>query len=247
MARRRGYVDARDDLLWLLMAAANASTRGRARFSPQAFTAISFRLAGLERPPVQHRGSSTGLAIAPFASQKRQQQRGQTLCRAAARTAISKRNLVNSAAHCTNYCTQAPRIDCSASKRASLAALQHSSTRALAMDADDERLTDWGASRRTYYGGDTADLEIGQKDEDAVEEEALARAQQREALEALDEDDFALDGGDDDEVEEESGDLFAAPGGRAALEKVSTAKLSRSELWRCSRRPSRAPSQVRQS
>ena len=63
------------------------------------------------------------------------------------------------------------------------------------MDADDERLTDWGASRRTYYGGDTADLEIGQKDEDAVEEEALARAQQREALEALDEDDFALDGG----------------------------------------------------
>ena len=47
------------------------------------------------------------------------------------------------------------------------------------MDADDERLTDWGASRRTYYGGDTADLEIGQKDEDAVEEEALARAQQR--------------------------------------------------------------------
>ena len=44
------------------------------------------------------------------------------------------------------------------------------------MDADDERLTDWGASRRTYYGGDTADLEIGQKDEDAVEEEALARA-----------------------------------------------------------------------
>ena len=44
------------------------------------------------------------------------------------------------------------------------------------MDADDERLTDWGASRRTYYGGDTADFEIGQKDEDAVEEEALARA-----------------------------------------------------------------------
>ena len=74
------------------------------------------------------------------------------------------------------------------------------------MDADDERLTDWGASRRTYYGGDTADLEIGQKDEDAVAEEALARVQQREALDALDEDDFALDGGDDVDVEEESGD-----------------------------------------
>ena len=41
------------------------------------------------------------------------------------------------------------------------------------MDADDERLTDWGASRRTYYGGDTADLEIGQKDEDAGREEAF--------------------------------------------------------------------------
>ena len=65
------------------------------------------------------------------------------------------------------------------------------------MADDDERLTDWGASRRTYYGGDTADLEIGQKDEDAVAEEALARVQQREALEALHEDDFALDGDDD--------------------------------------------------
>ena len=37
----------------------------------------------------------------------------------------------------------------------------------------------------------------GQKDEDAVTEEALARVHQREALEALHEDDFALDGDDD--------------------------------------------------
>ena len=89
------------------------------------------------------------------------------------------------------------------------------------MDADDERLTDWGASRRTYYGGDTADLEIGQKDEDAVEEEALARAQQREALDALDEDDFALDGGDDDDDDEaESGDLFAALGRKGGARKA---------------------------
>ena len=88
------------------------------------------------------------------------------------------------------------------------------------MDADDERLTDWGASRRTYYGGDTADLEIGQKDEDAVAEEALARVQQREALDALDEDDFALDGGDDEDVEEESGDLFAALGRKNGKSKA---------------------------
>ena len=116
------------------------------------------------------------------------------------------------------------------------------------MDADDERLTDWGASRRTYYGGDTADLEIGQKDEDAVAEEALARVQQREALDALDEDDFALDGDDDDDADEaESGDLFAALGRKGGARKTSIAKQSRSELWRCWRRPSRAPSQVRQS
>ena len=38
--------------------------------------------------------------------------------------------------------------------------------------------TDWGAARRTYYGGDTADLEIGQ-DEDAVEEEAPQEQQPR--------------------------------------------------------------------
>ena len=88
------------------------------------------------------------------------------------------------------------------------------------MDDDDERLTDWGASRRTYYGGDTADLEIGQKDEDAVEEERLARVQQREALDALDEEDFALDGDDDDEVEEESGDLFAALGRKGGTRKA---------------------------
>ena len=42
------------------------------------------------------------------------------------------------------------------------------------------------------------DVSFGQKDEDAVEE-ALARVQQREALEALAEDDFALDGDDDDD------------------------------------------------
>ena len=88
------------------------------------------------------------------------------------------------------------------------------------MDAD-ERLTDWGASRRTYYGGDTADLEIGQKDDDAVEEEALARVQQREALDALDEDDFALDGDDDDDADEaESGDLFAALGRKGGARKA---------------------------
>ena len=89
------------------------------------------------------------------------------------------------------------------------------------MDDDDERLTDWGASRRTYYGGDTADLEIGQKDEDAVAEEALARVQQREALDALDEDDFALDGDDDDDADEaESGDLFAALGRKGGARKA---------------------------
>ena len=37
----------------------------------------------------------------------------------------------------------------------------------------------------------------GQEDEDAVTEEALARVHQRQALEALHEDDFALDGDDD--------------------------------------------------
>ena len=41
------------------------STRGRARFSPQAFTAIGFRLAGLERPPGSALRQLYGLAIAP--------------------------------------------------------------------------------------------------------------------------------------------------------------------------------------
>ena len=61
-----------------------------------------------------------------------------------------------------------------------------------------------GARRATTGGGgDTADLEIGQKDEDAVEEEALARsssARRRGAGRGR----LRLDGGDDDEVEEET-------------------------------------------
>ena len=53
-------------------------------------------------------------------------------------------------------------------------------------------------------------LDDSGQDEDAVTEEALARVQQREALEALHEDDFALDG-DDDADEGETRAIAAKP------------------------------------
>ena len=52
----------------------------------------------------------------------------------------------------------------------------------------------WGASKKRYWGGDTGDLEIGQDAADAVEEEELAAEIARRQMEALDDDDFALEG-----------------------------------------------------
>eukprot|EP00629_Pelagomonadales_sp_RCC1024_P015826 CAMPEP_0119287030 /NCGR_PEP_ID=MMETSP1329-20130426/34887_1 /TAXON_ID=114041 /ORGANISM="Genus nov. species nov., Strain RCC1024" /LENGTH=169 /DNA_ID=CAMNT_0007287783 /DNA_START=78 /DNA_END=583 /DNA_ORIENTATION=+ len=76
-------------------------------------------------------------------------------------------------------------------------------------------LLDWGSSRRAYYGGDTAEIEIGQSTDDAVEEEALAAQLVREQLEALDEDDFALDDDSDDEAPPAVAGVFGALGGAA--------------------------------
>lgn len=80
-------------------------------------------------------------------------------------------------------------------------------------DEDDEAEDElsglrWGGSKKQMYGGDTADLEIGQDVGEAEEEEALAAELRARQLEALDADDFALDGDEEPEVEGDS--LFAA-------------------------------------
>jgi len=55
----------------------------------------------------------------------------------------------------------------------------------------------WGKKKSMYYHGDTADLEIGQQEEDAFLEEEAAKEIQASRFEEMDEDDFVLS---DDEV-----------------------------------------------
>jgi U3 small nucleolar RNA-associated protein 3 len=63
-------------------------------------------------------------------------------------------------------------------------------------DVDDEMenddVMDWGKRQSSYFGGDTADLEIGQDEEDAFLEEEAAKEVQKERFKDMDEDDFML-------------------------------------------------------
>lgn len=57
---------------------------------------------------------------------------------------------------------------------------------------DEENVRDWGRRKSAYYHGDTADLEIGQDEEDAVLEEQAAKEVQKARYEEMSEDDFVL-------------------------------------------------------
>jgi len=61
-------------------------------------------------------------------------------------------------------------------------------------DDDDveENVRDWGRRKSSYYSGDTADLEIGQDEEDAVLEEQAAKEVQAARYDEMSEDDFVL-------------------------------------------------------
>jgi U3 small nucleolar RNA-associated protein 3 len=60
-------------------------------------------------------------------------------------------------------------------------------------------ILNWGKKiKKDYYGGDTADLEIGQDEEDAEMEEEAGREVVRARLEKMDEDDFMLDEDEDE-------------------------------------------------
>lgn len=60
-------------------------------------------------------------------------------------------------------------------------------------DGGKTNVLDWGSKKSAYYHGDTADLEIGQDEEDAELEEEAGREVVKARLEAMDEDDFLLD------------------------------------------------------
>ena len=61
-------------------------------------------------------------------------------------------------------------------------------------DEDDEieNVRDWGRKKSAYYHGDTADLEIGQDEDDAVLEEQAAKELQKARYEEMSEEDFVL-------------------------------------------------------
>ena len=78
-------------------------------------------------------------------------------------------------------------------------------------DSDDDDLDedgktnvlDWGSKKSAYYHGDTADLEIGQDEEDAELEEEAGREVVKARLETMDEGDFLLDDNDEDDSEDD--------------------------------------------
>lgn len=95
-------------------------------------------------------------------------------------------------------------------------------------DDDDEEwpmedVRDWGKRKATYYSGDTADLEIGQDEEDAYLEEEAAKELQAARFAEMTDDDFAID---DEEDKRQEGQ--ADKDGTVAVERDVT-KLSQKE------------------
>lgn len=95
-------------------------------------------------------------------------------------------------------------------------------------EEDMEDVRDWGRKKSDYYHGDTADLELGQDEEDAFLEEEAAKEVQAARYEEMDEDDFALSDDDDSDNENTKGKGSKAKKqkGAAAEEKSTTSKIS---------------------
>jgi U3 small nucleolar RNA-associated protein 3 len=75
-----------------------------------------------------------------------------------------------------------------------------------------EDVRDWGKKKAAYYNGDTADLEIGQDEEDAYLEEEAAKEVQAARYDEMSEDDFVLSDTEEDkkEADDEVGELSSA-------------------------------------
>ena len=67
-----------------------------------------------------------------------------------------------------------------------------------------EELLNWGKKKKNYYHGDTADLEIGQEEEDAYLEEEAAKEVLKARYAEMEEDDFVLHETSDTFSEEQS-------------------------------------------
>lgn len=74
------------------------------------------------------------------------------------------------------------------------------------LNMEDSDVRDWGRNKSSYYHGDTADLEIGQDEDDAFLEEEAAKEVQAARYEQMDEADFIMsdDEGDKNVQNEET-------------------------------------------
>jgi U3 small nucleolar RNA-associated protein 3 len=67
-------------------------------------------------------------------------------------------------------------------------------------DMEQSDVRDWGSKKSVYYHGDTADLEIGQDEEDAFLEEEAAKEVQAARYEQMAEDDFVMSSDEEDAI-----------------------------------------------
>ena len=96
-------------------------------------------------------------------------------------------------------------------------------------DDDDEEevedVRDWGRKKSDYYHGDTADLELGQDEEDAFLEEEAAKEVQEARYKEMDEEDFALS--DDDDDDDDSDNETKQKGRRGKQQEAKASKKER--------------------
>ena len=87
---------------------------------------------------------------------------------------------------------------------------------------------DWGSRKSAYYSGDVADLEIGQDEADAFDEEKAAKEIERVRYQDLGEGDFFSDsdGGSDNDEDEEKINTFHSKKETLALPSTSRKKAS---------------------
>ena len=89
------------------------------------------------------------------------------------------------------------------------------------MDDGADGVLNWGGRKNAYYHGDTADLEIGQEEDDADLEEEAGKEVLRERLKDMDEGGFLMsgdEGEEDDEGTEKEKKKKKKRGGRGAEE-----------------------------
>ena len=94
-------------------------------------------------------------------------------------------------------------------------------------DDDDEMeptedVRDWGKRKSVYYHGDTADLEIGQDEDDAYLEEEAAKEIQAARFKEMSEDDFVLSEGDEEEARDQR--QKKGKDGSSKMEEVTIAR-----------------------